>query len=173
MHDSKIAPCFFMAWAAAARHRQPDRPPGEPRPGGLRRYRDSCILRGRHRPGRRRALQLGGLEPPLRDQRLRQARLRRPEVGQDHRTATRTSRSGGRSTTDRARPAARAPDRFRVESRLSLNYQLENDAGGILAALKRSIAAAYDVQPLPRQQGREDLPLRLARRRHRLGAARR
>jgi hypothetical protein len=35
---------------------------------------------------------------------------------------------------------------IRVESRLSLNYQLENDVGGILAALKSSIAAAFDVQ---------------------------
>ncbi|MGC4117064.1 MAG: tubulin-like doman-containing protein [Myxococcales bacterium] len=35
---------------------------------------------------------------------------------------------------------------IRIESRLSLNYQLENDAGGILGALKSSIARAYDVQ---------------------------
>lgn len=35
---------------------------------------------------------------------------------------------------------------IRVESRLSLNYQLENDAGGILGALKSAIARAYDVQ---------------------------
>lgn len=35
---------------------------------------------------------------------------------------------------------------IRLESRLSLNYQLENDAGGILGALKGAIARAYDVQ---------------------------
>lgn len=35
---------------------------------------------------------------------------------------------------------------IRLESRLSLNYQLENDAGGVLSALKSAIAAAYDVQ---------------------------
>ncbi|HEY3448141.1 MAG TPA: tubulin-like doman-containing protein [Myxococcales bacterium] len=35
---------------------------------------------------------------------------------------------------------------IRIESRLSLNYQLENDAGGILGALKAAIARAYDVQ---------------------------
>mgnify|MGYP002410386573 FL=1 len=35
---------------------------------------------------------------------------------------------------------------IRIESRLSLTYQLENDAGGILAALKSAIARAYDVQ---------------------------
>ncbi len=35
---------------------------------------------------------------------------------------------------------------IRIESRLSLNYQLENDAGGILSALKAAIARAFDVQ---------------------------